>query len=565
MKKLIIIIAAALLAVGGTVGTVVGVNNSPKVVAMNAVANALEDLTKRDEVAPIFNAMNGGSLAFSAKGTDIEELMDLDDGAELSGKLYMNADKKALMLDNLSFEMGDFSLTGQFYAGSDAVYISNKEILDGTLGVERGSLVKDLKRSVLAPTSDSAYAMDEESYKILKEVFDALDNEVDQDLEKDLKKVTERYVKQAWKLVGEYAEFEAENDDVRINGDRQKARIITVTLDDKAACMIVEEMIEYLLDDDALADLVKEYGDRLENILKSTMGIEDPSKKYDDLMDELDDNMDEIIDSVKEGMQDDLVITIVTPPATADLLMLTVEYGQTEIFQAEFGHEGVRKTDCITVNVADVEVVYQVTENSRKSFEAKLAVNDSDLAKIEIDRSRDDFELELVDLCILEGDWSSKGKTTSITVDTVKVGEERYNHLKLELVLSESDKMPAREKNVDSILTVDEKDVERWEEKINEMLGIKDQLSGTYFYDTGRKEYSMEFMGSDVVIQIADDYSGVTTYYCTYEITTDRYGDPIMTITDTNTILGECPLAGNQSYEEGKGYFILAGARFEKK
>jgi hypothetical protein len=97
------------------------------------------------------------------------------------------------------------------------------------------------------------------------------------------------------------------------------------------------------------------------------------------------------------------------------------------------------------------------------------------------------------------------------------------------------------------------------------MLGIKDQLSGTYFYDTGRKEYSMEFMGSDVVIQIADEYSGVTTYYCTYEITTDRYGDPIMTITDTNTILGKCPLAGNQSYEEGKGYFILAGARFEKK
>ncbi len=564
MKKLIIIVAAALLVVVGAVGTVVGVNNSPKVAAMHAITNTLEDLTKRDEVAPIFKAMNGGSLAFSVEGTDIAELMDLDDKVEMSGKLYMNQDKMTFMLDELSFEMGDLSLSGQVYASNDVVYISNPEILDGTLGVERGTLVKELKRSVLAPASDSDYALDDEDYEILKDIFAALDDEVDRDLLKDLEKVSQRYVKQAWKLVGKYAEFEAETDDVRINGDRQKARVITVTLDDKAACRIVEDMIEYLLDDDDLADLVKEYGDRLESILKTTLNMEDLNRVYEDLLDELDDNRDEVLDGVKEIMQEDLVVTIVTPPATADLLMLTVEYGKTEVIQIELGHEGVKKTDLITITAPGIEASYAIQENTRKSYEAVLTVNEIDLVKIEIDRSRDNFELELMNELILEGDWSTKGKKTSITVDTVKINGERYTYLKLELVLNESDKMPAREKNVDSILAVDEKDIEKWEKKVGEVFKIPQQLSGTYRYvNANGTEYLMRFNGEIVEVTVTqkDAYYG-NMYRCSYEITTDKYGDQSMSITD---IYNEgCPLEGNQSYKEGNGYFMLAGVRFNK-
>ena len=597
MKKFIIIAAAALVVAGGVAGTVIGVSNSPKVVAANAITGAIEDLGKRDEIAPVLNAMNGGSLAVTVEGKDLEDLVGIEDDVVASGKLYMDADKQALMLDDLSFKMGDFSLSGQVYMGNDSIYVANDEILDGAWGVERGSLVKDLSNSILAPDSDSDYALDEEEYELLEEIFDALDNELDLEMQKDFKKVSERYTKKLWKLIGEHAEFEAETDNVRINGERKKARVITVTLDDDAVALIAEGMIEYLLEDDELADLVEKYGDELEGIIATGYDVDDLSKAYDDLLDELEDNMDDVLDSIGDVMKDELVLTIVTPVASSDLLMLTVSYDKTDLVELSFGHEGILKTDCISAKVpaADVDVTYTIKENSRQAYEANLSVNGEKVAELEIDRSKDEFELNLIDACVISGEMSTKGSKTTVVVDSVKVDGERYKNFKVTLVLDESDKMPSRAKDVESILTVDAKDIEKWGEKAEELFDdfmsdgieettapvygddywetepdyeqpgvVENDLYGTYRYESSEGTvYSMYFYyGSDSVeVTVSENYSYESYVYdCTYYLTTDGYGNTKMVIDGY-----DCPLEGTWSYETGYNCFYLSGAYFEKQ
>lgn len=595
MKKFIIIAAAALLTACGVAGTVIGVNNSPKVVATHAITNAIEDLGKREEIAPVLNAMNGGSLTITAEGKDLEELIGLDEDIEVSGKLYMDVEKQAFMLDDLSFQMGDISLTGQAYVGNDSIYVANDEILDGAWGVERGSLVKDLRKSLLAPDSDSEYAMDEEDYEMLEEIFDALDSELDVEMQKDFEKVSKRYTEKLWKLIGEYAEFEADTDEIRMNGERKKVRVITITLDDKSVALIAEEMIEYFLEDDELADLVEEYGDRLEKMIGASYDIDDLSKEYDKLLDELEDNMDEVIDGIEDVVQEDIVVSVVTPVASSDLLMLSVEYGKTALVEVEFGHEGVLKSNCISVRIpeANVDVTYEISENSRKAYDATLSVNGEKVVEVEIDRSKKDFKLNVVDACTVSGEIGKKGGTTAIIVDSVKVGDERFNNFTLTLILDESDKMPARAKNVESILTITEKDVEKWEKRAEEMLEdyigggveetavpsygddywetepdveqpgvVENDLYGTYRYESSEGTiYYMYFYGAkSVEVTVSENYSYESCAYdCTYYIATDVYDNTVMVIDGY-----DCPLDGEWSYEPGYNYFYLGGAYFEK-
>lgn len=556
MKKLIIIAIAAFLALGGVIGTTVGINNSPKVVAMKAITNAVEDFTKRDEIAPILNAMNGGSLSFKVEGDEMEDIIGSEGKVEVSGKIYMNLDKEAVMLDEFVLDMADISLSGQAYLSRDLLYITNKEILDGTYGLERGSLVKNLRKSVFAPDSDTEYAMSEEDFKTLEEFCELMDDKVDVKMQKDLQKVYERYMKKAWKLVGEYAEFESETDTVRINGDRKKARVITMTLDDKAVSMIAEEMMEYLVDDEDLADMIEEYGDRFAETLKSVYQINDLSEEYDDLLDRIEENMDEVIDSIEASMTEDLVVTIVTPPASSDLLMMSVKYDNSEMIKLEIGHEGIRKTDCITVKIDGSEISYVIEEDSRKTFEAKLMSNNTTVASIEIDRSRDEFELDLGGEFVLEGDWNSKGKETNIVVDTLKIDGERYGDINLELVLNESDRMPSRAKKVVSVFAIDEEDVEAWGERINDMLGVGGWLSGSYIYESSYGEQTFTFRGNRFEL-VMDTFGYTDTREGTYEIYTNNGKTMIRLDYDGYS-------EDTYSFEKGSNYILINGIKYYK-
>ena len=467
MKKLIIIAVVAFLVFSGAIGTIIGVVNTPERVAASALTNAFEDLAKRDELAPLSKVLTEGSIALSIEDDGLYELMEAEGECEIGGKIYFSKD--AVMLDELIIRQDDLSVSGSLYFSEDLIYVENEEILDGAWGLKRGELADSWADSVFAPDSDSDMALDEDTFNMVGELLKALDDNLDKDMAKDLEKVSERYVKKAWKLICEYAEFESETDEIRMNGQRKDARVITITLDAEAVASIVEDMCNYILEDDKLADLVEKYGDRFANMLEDYAEIEDVSEAYEDLLVQLEENMDEMIDGIEESMENELVVTIATPKLSSDLLMLQVSYDRTDYVTIEFGHKGIRKTDCITVDIYEgVEIVYEITEDSKDDFEAELTVDDRQVATLAIDKDKKEYELELVDLFAIEGTLESKSGVTRISIDTVKADGEKYHDLGIVLTLDEKDKMPAPAKKVESILSITMEDIENWGEKLEE-------------------------------------------------------------------------------------------------
>lgn len=477
MKKLIIIAVAAVLVLSGALAGVIAFLNTPERVAARALTGVLEDLEKREELAPLSKVLTKGSISFKADGDALEELMGDDFSVE--GKLYFN--ETAAMLDDLSIRYGSMKLTGGMYFDEDRFYVKNSEILDGAWGIQRGTLEKEWKDSVFAPNSGSEVELEEDIFNVISEVLSALDEEMDKELIKDMEKFTNRYGKKAWALFCEYAEFESETDDVRINKERKNARVITITLDGDAIAAMVEEMVEYILEDDKLKDLVVKYGDRFADLLEEYADIEDISDAYDDLMEKLEDSADDLVDSVEDAITEDVVITMVTPTMSSKLLMLTAEYDDNEIVSVNFGHEGVRKTNNISVKIAGMyDVEYDISENTKDEYKASLEVMGEKVATIEIDKDKETYELELVDICIVEGDMSSKGKTHTITVDKVVVYEDswdytyktktEYKDMGITLTIAEKDKMPEVEEDVDSILSITDEDLEKWADKLEKMI-----------------------------------------------------------------------------------------------
>lgn len=470
MKKLIIIAVVAFLVFSGALGTIIGMVNTPERVAANALSNAFEDLAERNELAPLTKILSGGSVALSIEDDGLYELMGVEGDCEIGGKLYFSED--AFMLDELLISLDDKSLSGSLYFSEDLIYVTNEEILDGSWGIKRGELVENWEDSLFAPDSDSDVALDEDTFALVGEVLKALDEEVDKELMKDMEKLAERYTKKAWKLICEHATFESDTESVRLNGERKNARVITITVDGEATAAIMEEMCNYILDDDKLVKLVEKYGDRFATILEDQFDIDDVVEAFEDALKELEDNMDEMIDSIEDTMEDELVVTVVTSTMSSKLLKFSVSYDRTDYVTVEFGHDGVRDTECISVDIYEgAEIVYEITENTKDDLEAELSVNDTTIAVLAIDKDKDEYELELVDLCIIEGVLESKSDVTRLTIDTVKVGEEKYDDLGIVLTLDEKDKMPSPAKNVQPILALTMEDIEEWGERLEEFAG----------------------------------------------------------------------------------------------
>ncbi len=570
MRKLIIIAVIAFLVLSGTVGTVIGVFNTPENVAARALSGALEELEKRDEIAPLTKILSGGSVALSIEDDGLYELMGAEGDVELGGKIYFSED--AVMMDDLLIKMDDQSLSGSIYFSEDKIYVENDEILNGAWGLERGELADSWANSLFDPDSDSDMAMDEETFDMIYEIFKALDENVDKELLKDLEKVIERYQKQAWKLICKYAEFDSKTDEIRMNGQRKDVRLITITLDSEAVAAIVEDMCNYILDDKKLEDLVDEYGNRFADILKDVADVDDVTDAYGELLNQLEDNMDDMLDEIEEGMEDELVISVATPKASAKLLMFKVSYDRTDYISVEFGHKGIRDTDCITIDIHEgFELVYEITEDSKKSFEAELSVDDRQVVMLAIDKENDEYELELVDLCTIMGVWENKSDVTRISIDTVKADGEKYNHLGIVLTFDEKDKMPAPAKSIESILSIDEKDIEKWGERLEE-FGMAGEVAAPPEADPvvpgGRTLEGQYTNGEGVFIEFYKDETfyayidyGYETIPCTgyYSITGDEL---YFSVVNTDEYINEWEMLDSYAHTIcGDGTIYIKGLR----
>jgi exonuclease VII small subunit len=476
MGKAIIAALLALILVLGVVG--VGVYyNQPKVAAREALIGAIEDLGDRDEIAPIVNMFKKGSLEVS--GTVKSELTDLEDDINFGGKFYF-ADKE-FMAENIFFKMGkdyDYAID-QAYGSKDLVYISSDSILDGTLGIIKGETADAFEKWDLIEDLE----IPEEAVKAITAIFEAYDDGEFDDIDKDIKKIADKYEKFIIKTIEDNAEYEAETESVKVGGDKMDARVITVTIDGEAMVAIVEALCEEIVNDDELRDTVEKYVDIIQPALDEAGLLEDDMdvmEYYDDAMEELEDAVKDIDDEIPEDVA--LVLEVVTPkfiPKLMKLNVITVEDDkEMNVLTLDLGKDGMKKTNHIEVSVSDdyATVIYDISENSKSAYEAELSfeMNSAEVtvATIEINKDKDTFEfaVPMAEL-VVTGDWVTDGGETAITLDEIKVGDETIDGVTVKLVINEKDKMP-KPLDKGDVKNIFETKMEDFE-KIVEKLGIE--------------------------------------------------------------------------------------------
>ena len=478
--KLLTIIISAVVIVGALVGIGFAIyNNTPEVVAANAIEGMFKDFVERDEIKPIANMFEKGSLTISASELyaeeDGERFDAFDEAFLVNGKIYFS--EKELMLDELKFKYGeDFEVSGSVYLTDDMMYVKEDSLFDTTLGITKGDLADDFKNSIFAYGSDSEYAIpDEKAYNIIVamlEYCDALDTK---EMEKDVEKLYKRYSKEIYKIFCDNAEFEAENDEVRLGGEKKKVRVITITFDEGDVANMVEQICEYLCEDEELVEFIEKYTEDLDEAFEEELdaaGYSSIADAYEDLLEDLDDNVDSICDSIKEN-EFKIGIEIVTPKLSSTLLKLSVSVDKEELFSLDLGAKGIKKTDLISLTIAgdkDNRIEYEVTENTSSEYNAELRVGKTEICEIEVNRKKDTFEVNVQDSVILSGKMAKESGAITIELEEIERGEDGAKvYTDLKIVIDEKDKMPAPEKKFDSISDITVEDIEAWIAKISEI------------------------------------------------------------------------------------------------
>lgn len=473
-KLVAILLSAVLLLGGATIGLAV-YNNTPEVLARNAILGMFQDLIQRDEINPLYNMVTQGSLEVSMSEFQ-EDGEDLLDNTALSGKLYFS--KKALMLENADVKLfgGDFHASGNIYISDELIYIKEDHILGGAYGISPQELSGDLKNSIFAPDSGSEYAFpDEEIFDAITETSDSANLE---EMKKDAEELLKKYIKQVWKIICDDAEFDSETTDVRLNGEKKSARVVTIDVDADAMADMLRDAYDFLKNDGDVIKFIETYQSSFASFageLYDTEEYDSIAEAYKALIEEIGENLDDLCEELLEYGEERITVEITTPKLTADLLKLTVKVNDDVFATLDFGEKGLKKTDKISVEITETKIVYEITQNDKKQFDAGLKIDGEKIASVSINKSDDIYKLKY-DTYSISGSIETKRKSTMITVD--KITDSWYSSFEnkqkqsvyetdIKIVINERDKIPAAPKTYRKISDISESDIEAWLNKFD--------------------------------------------------------------------------------------------------
>ncbi len=478
MKKMIIaIIIAVTLLVAGIVSTIL-IINTPSIVMVPTVTSAFSDFMKRDDVKQIQNVLENGSVEF--------DVLDEESNTDVSGKLYFGLDDYKLMGENIEFKRGDISLSGDFYISKNLCYAQNEEILDGTFGIKSGNAAEEFEKSIFAFGSGSKYAADEETHDSVYEILSALDNHFPDKMKKDAGKLITKYTTSLQNIISKYGEFSSEKGTFKVGTSYMKARMMTLVLDEAAISNIASDFLTLLAEDEGFKDFVYTYGDKLISIFNLT-DTNNAAELYAKITDDINNCISNIKNDVKGHK---ITFDVITPKLSTKLLAFTLtidKNGVVSTYGADFGTEGVKSSNLITLNLNGTSVEYKLGSDS-KSFSVVV----EDFAKITyyLD-GKDGFELAL--LLFYEGEerYEISGTVTSDKhLTCYDITNYKYTYkkdgatdfentveksLNIKLSISDKDKMPTPIKEYESFLEIDDERFSTIEQKFVAIFGNKEQ------------------------------------------------------------------------------------------
>lgn len=489
MKKIIIAAIAGVVCIGGGVTTGVVVN-SPEYVMSHAISSAVEELLEREDLSYILDVLNQGSVEIS---------YNEDKNMSFSGKVYFGLEDSKLYVENARVNINNsymyLATSASMYFSKDMMYIENQDYLGGAYGLKFKKISEQLENSIFF--NDSKYELPDEYKDVIEDFVEYYEEDYSK-LQKDLNKLYKDYAKKLGKLVKEYGEFDSENKKVSLSNDKVKKRVVTLTIDEDAAAAIVEELIEYIIDDKKLEEFVETHVKKLKDMISLYTVQKETIDVYDEIIDSLEDILDEV-DEIKER-NFEIKLEVVTPKASAKLLKFDVEFEQgnnSSSIGIDFGTKGVKKSENIDLYTNNKKVFsYEIKENNRKELEVGAIIYiDYDDEIIEttfkLDKKKEKFKISItsdeVEKILIKGDAFIDGKVITFKpsqfVFKDETGEYDYDlgkwvttyeeidyleNINFEITIASKDKMPKPNKKFNSVLEISESELDKIINKIEE-------------------------------------------------------------------------------------------------
>lgn len=371
------------------------------------------------------------ALKVAVEGMNLDAKLAVDFANSLAAiALQMEADGTAL----------DLSIFG-----SQTACALQSSLLDQVYGVDRTKIEENLPKSVFAPDSGSAYALDEESYAALMEALIASKAAPAEALENtgDATALVEKYGSILVEAVSGKLKNEAGFETITIGTEEIRAMVTSVTLDTDAICGIAESILSEAAQDEELKALAAAYFDQ--------RGVyEVTGMTGEEMAAEMWENMDaftqETVASIREAavcLSGKMYMKGAAPVAVA--LVVTVQDDPLSI-QLTLGEEPLKSGEVsLVVTAGDVEMIrmaYEVVENTEETYAARFSFSEGETDVLQFALAWDKIASAYVISTAVDGVPMSLAGTVTQEEDAIIVTLDTINGVdmgEISLTLREED------------------------------------------------------------------------------------------------------------------------------
>ena len=371
------------------------------------------------------------ALKVAVEGMNLDARLAVDFANSLAAMaLQMEADGTAL----------DLSIFG-----SQTACALQSSLLDQVYGVDRTKIEENLPKSVFAPDSGSAYALDEESYAALMEALTA-SKAAYTEAPEDTGAATalaEKYGSILVEAVSGKLKNEAGFETITIGTEEVRAMVTSVTLDTDAICGIVESILSEAAQDEELKALAAAYFDQRGVYEVTGMTGEEMAAEMWENMDEF---TQETVASIQEaavGLSGKMYMKGAAPVAVA--LVVTVQDDPLSI-QLTLGEEPLKSGEVsLVVTAGDVEMIrmaYEVVENTEETYAARFFFSEGETDVLQFALAWDKIASAYVISTAVDGVPMSLAGTVTQEEDAIIVTLDTINGVdmgEISLTLREED------------------------------------------------------------------------------------------------------------------------------
>lgn len=314
--------------------------------------------------------------------------------------------------------------------GSMTAYALQSSLLDQVYGVDRTKIEENLPKSVFAPDSGSAYALDEETYAALVDALitaKAAYAEAPEDTG-DTTALAEKYGSIIVEAVSGKLKNEAGFETITIGTEEIRAMVTSVTLDTDAICGIVASILSEAAQDEELKALAAAYFDQSGVYEVTGMTGEEMAAEMWENMDEFTQEAVAYIQEAAISLSGKMYMKGASPVALA--LVVTVQ-GDPLSIQLTLGEEPLKSGEVsLVVSASDVEMIrmaYQVVENTEETYAAQFSFSEGETDVLQFALAWDKTASAYIISTVLEGVPVSLSGTVTQEEDAIIITLDAVN------------------------------------------------------------------------------------------------------------------------------------------